>query len=1000
MDTTATDLVFPPFRFDETTGTLWRGTEPRTLRPQVAAVLHYLLNRPGLVVGKQELLTALWPGIMLSDGILKTYIWELRRALQDHHDTPCFIETIPRRGYRFIGHVISNHQVAVSNYDERKNRKLETSHDSPQASPLKSHVAKIVGRESEFAQLHADLAHASSGQRRLVFITGEPGIGKTSLVDAFIRQAGAQATLWIARGQCIERYGTSEAYLPILEALGRLGRQSSKKRLSHVLRKYAPSWLVQLPALIDADECGRLQRSLTNVTHERMLREISDALEVLTAEQPLLLALEDLHWSDPSTIDLLSLLARRQEPAQLLIVGTYRTAGLSSNHSLRSVTQDLLWYEHTRELQLGGFSETTVADYIGQRLATIVPSPAVIQPLAHAIYKRTAGHPLFMAHTVDYLLDHRVETLTQQNNELSDALHIIEHDIPQNIQQMIERRADHLNADERRLLETASVVGIEFSANTIATVLQIPTTQVEELSETLVRRHLFLQPSSPQPAVERRTAARYQFQHSLYQQVFYSRLPPARRRQLHRLVGKQQESMYGTRVSEIAGILADHFAQAHEYKQAVLHYEQAAYGALQRQAHQGAIGYLDRALELLPCLPRTPERDEEELALLFALAGPLLATKGYTAPEFEATFSRASELCRDLRDTPRLFTALLGVWGSSLVRGQVHYAYRTAEELFAIAQKSGDAIALLSAHMTLGMPLFYRPQLTVARSHFEQALARYDVQQHSFLASMYGQDVGVTTLAYLSWTLWMLGYPEQARQKMYVAHSLAHEISHPYSLTFVRVFGAWLHLLQQDVQTTQSWAQAALDLTQKHGFPYLATAATITQGWTMAKQGQTVEGIAQLRQGLSDHQKREEALGRPYDLALLAQAHQRRGEGKEALATLTEAFATVARTGERVYEAELYRLKGEFTLQSKVQSLRWRVKSAEECFLKAIDIARTQQAKSWELRATISLARLWRSQGRRTEAHQWLAKIYHWFIEGFDTKDLQEAKVLLEELKD
>ena len=1038
-------LVFPPFRLDVESGTLWRDQQQRQLRPQVVALLHYLFTRAGLVVTKAELLSALWPGTTVSDGLLKTYIWEIRQALEESHAEPRFIETIPKRGYRFIGKVASSQYSVFSREEESQNAKVKTQKSKVNnffPTPNPQHPTPVlVGREPELAHLHHSLANALTGKRQIVCVSGEAGIGKTSLVDTFVRQAGSDPKLWIGRGQCVEQYGAGEAYLPVLDALGRLGREAGKKRLIKVLRQHAPSWLVQLPSLIPPEERAILEHSLRNVTQDRMLREIADALEVLTSEQPLLLVMEDLHWSDPSTVELVLALARRREFAQLLVLVTYRFAESLPHNHLRVVPEEVQKHDHGTVVSLGLLNEEAVGEYLVERFAVGTDSSMPLRGLAHAIHQRTEGNPLFMRQTTDYLLTQGAIVQRHETWVLDDAFAVLERTIPQNTQQLIERQIERLSTEEHRLLEAASVVGIEFSAATIATALTIDTGQVEQWCESLMRRHLFLQASGTAPTIERRRASRYRFLHSLYSQVLYEQLTPTRRRQLHHQIAESLTTIYGERTQEFAGALANHFAHAHDYAQAVISYEQAAHKALQMSAPQEAVSHLTKSLDLLRLLPATPERDQQELGLLFTLAGPLIATKGYTSPEFAATFSRTRDLCRHTGDTYRLFVALLGLWSADLVLGQVHHAHQTAEELLQIADTIGDSGLQLSAHMAIGMALFYTPNLETARSQLQDGIVRYDRPQHSGLASIYGQDPGVTVLSYAAWTLWMLGYPDQARQHAEAARGLAQELSHPYSLTFALMFGAWIQVLRREPHEAQEWATSAMTIAAEHGFPYLVTAAKVSYGWARAAQGEMEDGQLYIREALNHHQEKGEELGRPYDLALLAQTHQQCGETAAALALLDEAFSVIERTGEHVYEAELYRLRGELTLaqesqKSKVSdtqssapspqslpspqapSLKPQAPSgaeqeAEGYFLKAIDIARQQHAKSLELRATISLARLWQQQAREhgagsaeqgasnrlAQAHSVLSEVYNWFTEGFETADLLEAKALLDVLR-
>jgi predicted ATPase len=411
---------------------------------------------------------------------------------------------------------------------------------------------------------------------------------------------------------------------------------------------------------------------------------------------------------------------------------------------------------------------------------------------------------------------------------------------------------------------------------------------------------------------------------------------------------------------------------------------------------------------LLQLLPGTPEQSQQELQLQLTLAGPLTATKGYTAPEVERASTRALELCRQLGETPELFWALLRLWMFYLPRAEHKTARELAEQGLSLAQNVHNPISLVWAHFMLGATLLYSGEFTLAREHLEEVIALYDLQQHRSYGSLL--DPGESCLSYAAWGLWFLGYPDQALQRSQEALTLAQELSHPFSVAHALNYAAVLYQLRREGYAAQKQTEVGIVLAAEQGFPHWLALGTSWQGWALAEQGEAEKGIVQIRQGLAAVRAMGAELAGPTYLALLAEAYGKVGEAEQGLGAIVDALAQVEQTGERWYEAELYRLKGELTLaQSKVQSLKSKVTDprplapdpqgeAEACFLTAIEIAQKQQAKSLELRAATSLARLWQQPGKREEAHQMLSEIYGWFTEGFDTKDLQEAQALLGEL--
>jgi predicted ATPase len=407
-------------------------------------------------------------------------------------------------------------------------------------------------------------------------------------------------------------------------------------------------------------------------------------------------------------------------------------------------------------------------------------------------------------------------------------------------------------------------------------------------------------------------------------------------------------------------------------------------------------------------VPDTPERLQQELLLQTTLGPALMAAKGYAAPEVERAYARARALCRQMGETPRLLQVLLGLEAFYYVRGELQTARELGEQSLSLAQRLQDPVRLLQAHYALGITLFNLGELASVREHLEQVIALHDPQKHPPRAV---QDPGVACLSYAAWALWLLGYPEQALKRSREALTLAQELSHPFSLAVALCWAATLHQCRREEQLARERGEAVITLSTEQGFPFWVAHGTITRGWALAMQGQGEEGIAQLRQGLAAWRATGAEGGRPGQLAQLAEAYGKAGQVEEGLTTLAEALALVDRTGERYHEAELYRLKGQLTLQKfQVSSFKFQVEEglassvqrleseAEEYFLKAIEIARKQQAKSLELRAVMSLSRLWQQQGKKDKARQMLAEIYNWFTEGFDTRDLQEARALLEEL--
>ncbi len=763
-------------------------------------------------------------------------------------------------------------------------------------------------------------------------------------------------------------------------------------------------WLTQMPALLSTVELQALQPRVLGATRERMLRELAEALAVLTAEHALVLVLEDLHWADASTLDLLAILARRPEPSRLLVLGTYRpTELLSDSHPLSSLVHELLAHKLGVELVPGLLCEDDVAAYLRQRFAQSVFPPR----LTKVLYHRTDGNPLFLVSMVDDLVAQGVILQADDHWVLQGESEHLTTAVPESIRHLVARQRERLQPEEQQMLRAASVAGMEFSVAAVAAALETEVVSVGERCARLAERQQFLRSIGIVAWPDGTTAARYGFTHALYQHLWHERVNIEQQQQWHLRIGERKEAAYGSRASEIAAELAMHFEQGQDYRRAVPYLWQAANNALQRSAPLDAIILLTKGLRLLETLPDNLERLQLELILQTTLGTPLIVTQGYATPEVEKVYARAQELCQQAGEIPQLFPVLLGLWIFNLVQGKLQQARQLGEQLLSPAYNIQSPGRLLRAHTGLGMTLFFLGELAPALEHLGHSLALYDPQQHRSYSLRDGQDFGVISLSFTSVVLWLLGYPDQALKKSDEALTLAREL-HPFSLVWALIVAAIFHLLRRERQAALQQTETLLALCEEHGFSQFVGMGRLYQGVTLCQQGRTEEGVTQIRQGLAAQQAAGMELVKPYHLSLLAEGCEKAGSPEEGLNVLVEALEKVNSSGERVYEAELHRLKGMMTLQqakqkSKGKSQKSKIETdpqgeAEAYFQKAISIAQRQEAKSLELRATMCLARLWLAQGKGAEAHRRLAAVYNWFTEGFDTADLQEAKALLAQL--
>jgi DNA-binding winged helix-turn-helix (wHTH) protein/predicted ATPase len=964
MATTLTSrcFVFEPFRLDVVDERLWQRDTDVPLGRKAFAVLQCLVASAGRLVTKEDLLSTVWPGIAVGEAVLTTAMREVRRALGDEARTPTFIQTVHGRGYRFVAPVVESTAV-------------------PAARSQVDTTSRLVGRDPEWRRLHEWFGTAREGTRRVGFVAGEAGIGKTALVEAFVGDIAGTGGAWVATGQCIEHYGTGEAYRPILEALGRLARDAGAP-LVDLLRTHAPRWLAHLPSLASPDDAAASVR----VPPERMLRELAEALEIFTAARPLILVLEDLHWSDTATLEWLASTTRRRDPARLLVLGTYRPIeALLHRHPLRDVLADLRHQPQCREIVLDYLGRESVAAYVRQRCGG-VPR---LDELVDGLHRRTGGLPLFLSTIVDELL--HVRTIEGERD-----LRAIERVVPTSVRQFIEHRFERLSEDDQSILEAASVAGDPFTVAAIAPVADddSPTAErIEARCAAWTREGRFIVADGAASWPDGTLTARYRFRHALFQEVALARISPERRARLHQRIGRRLEAGHGKEASLIAAELAVHFEEGRDVGRAVSYLEHAARNALQRSAYAEAQRHLTHALELIDGLPAGRDRLGREAGVWLLVAQVAETTKGWSTEEAEHAYSRARELCRRLGDRSRLMQATWGLIVVSLVRAELRRTRSLTREMLVLAQKRRDRMFQMAAHMELGGTELLLARPAAARTHFTRAGELYEPRRHASYVTAFGADLGLFSRIWATHLLWQDGFPERARASAARALDLARDFSHPFSQAIALAYAAMLHQFRRDRAEVDRLAAATRAHSIEHGFSYYLAWADVLLGWCrVTRTAASDRDVADMRRAIEVLQTTA-GLRLPYYRALLAEACGRVGRIDEGLNAVADAFADLRRTDERWWEAELHRLRGEL-LCLATTDLRLATDAAA-CFRAALDVARRQQAKSLELRAAVSLARLLRAQGRREEARRLLMKIYSRFTEGFDTADLQEAKALL-----
>ena len=852
--------------------------------------------------------------------------------------------------------------------------------ETPADQPAVVGVPFLVGRDEELGLLRRRWEQAKERLGQVVLLSGTAGLGKSALTEVLRAQVRDEG--WPRLAVRCSAYHQHSALYPVITHVERLldfQREDTPAtkldKLEQGLRPYRLPLDEVVPlfaALLSVPLEGRYPAP--TLSPQQQKQQTLDALVAWMLEeaerQPVLVAWEDLHWADPSTLEMLGLVLEQTPTVPMLHVLTYRP----------EFTPPWPTRSHMTPITLNRLERPQVEALI-THLAGGKPLPAEV--VQHIVAK-TDGVPLYVEELTKMLLQSALLREDADHYTLTGPLGSVA--IPDTLQDALMARLDQIHT-AKEVAQVGAVLGREFTYEMLqALAPQDEATLRAELAQ-LVGAELLYQRGRPPRAT-------YTFKHALIQDAAYASLLRSTRQRVHQQVVQLCETRFPEVVATQPEVVARHCTAAGQDEAAIRYWQRAGQRALQGSAYAEAIAHLTQGLAVLTLLPETPARLQQELDLQVALGPALLATQGHAAPEVEHAYARARELCEQLGDTPQLFPVLRGLMLYYQQRGDLQTATQLGEQLLRLAQAQPDPAHLLLAHLQLGQVLFWRGEPAAAQTHHTQALALYDPQAHRALAVRYGLDLGVVSHNYLAWELWQLGFPEQALQHSQAARTLAEEVAHPYSLAQALVWAAIVHQYRREVLAAHAQAAAAMTLATEQGFAMRVTQGTVLHGWALAMQGQSEAGLAAMRQGLDADLATGAKTYQPYFLGLLAEAYGAGGHPDEGLAALAEALAVTDTTEVRYYAAELYRLKGALLLQQAVPDAA----QAEACFHQALDVARQQQAKAFELRAATSLARLWQSQGKCQAAYDLLAPVYGWFTEGFDTADLQEAKALLEEL--
>lgn len=842
-------------------------------------------------------------------------------------------------------------------------------------------LTRFVGRQTELEALNRALAQAGEGQGQLFAVVGEPGVGKSRLFYEFTRSRRTENWLILESGSV--SYGKAAPWLPVIDLLKAYFEIEDRDDARRIREKVTGKLLTldeglkpvlaAILALLDVPAEDAAWEALDPPQRRRRTLEAVRGLLLRESQvQPVVAVFEDLHWIDTETQAFLDALVEGLPSARILLLVNYRPEyrdawGGKTYYALRRI--DPLPPESAEEL-----------------LATLLGAEPGLAPIRKTLIERTEGNPFFLEEIVRTLVE--TGALAGEPGAYRVAGDVAAIQMPATVQGVLAARIDRLGADDKRLLQTAAAIGKDIPYTLLHAIADV---SEDDLGRGLAELQAaeFLYETRLFPDRE------YTFKHALTHEVAYGSLLHERRRALHRRIAEAIESVYAERLAEQLERLAHHYTEAGLAEKAVDYWLQAGKRAIERSANVEAIDHLTKGLELLESLPDTPERARRELTLQITLGVPLQDTKGPGSPEAERAYTRARELCRQVGEASEHFVVLWGLWRFYRQGAEFGEAHELADEMLGLAQRQQEPSLLIQARHAQWTTNYLVGEFASAREHAEQGIALYSPDEHHAQAFVFGgHDPCVCGHTIAAESLWALGYPDQAMMRTNEALALARDLDHPSSLALALAESAQIHQRRGEGPALQKQAEALMALASEQEFADKMATGTYLRGWALTLEGSREDGLGEMREALARAGTRPE-IEEPYFVSLLALAYRRLGRIEEGLSALGEALALTDGSGMRYWEAELHRLKGKLLMSLSGDNRS----EAQTCFQKAIEVARRQRAKSLELRATTSLADLWRDRGGRGgDARSLLAPVYEWFTEGHDTADLQEAKALLEKL--
>ncbi|MFA9563593.1 MAG: AAA family ATPase [Acidimicrobiales bacterium] len=876
--------AFGEYELDMLTVELRRAGEVIHLEPQVFGVLAHLVDQRDRVVSKIELLDEVWPDRFVSESALTSRIQAARKACGDSGRDQNVIRTKHGRGYRFVAPVIEIDETALASPAE------ETVPAGGEAT-----LDSSESRAEEQLALDESIAAVTTGQRGVIFVAGEAGMGKSTLVDSTVERVDPTLGIHFLQAQCRARRGPIEPYVALLDGLARFARLHGDEAVE-IFERVAPMWALQLPSLFDASRTEHLRHRVIGGTAERMLREGVDLFGELAGLAPLVIVVEDLHWADRPTLEVIEWLAGNRDDTALVLIGTYR-AGTDSTGELDAMVSTLT-IGSARRLVLEPLDDAAVGRIIMDRLE----ATGVDDDLAEIAASRCDGNPLFVTEAVDAWCRGGLVAVEDGVARILGDADQLGRQVPESLRQLIERALDQLDPDELDLLQVAAVVGRDFPAFLVAAGTGSPVDSTESALGLLARRGRFVEAIGDESWPDGTVSTVFRLTHDLHRQVLHERIPAGRRASIHGAVGERLEVAAGHRVDEYAADLADHFLASGQTERGVAYLHRAGELAMARSAHLEALDWFERALTLMAELPASEQRHRTEIAIRTSRGPALIATSGWLPEEVEQNYVRALHLCDVMGPIPERFIVRYGLASVHELRGE----YNRSEELLDEQMADGADLGVETQEL-LACSTFHQGSFERSLSYAEDGLTSWDQEEHSLLMARYGEHPGVSCNTWGALSAWFLGEVDLSIEM--AERAIAWGATNEYALSTARVQFAFLRHFRRETEACRRWAEETATLADEQGFPFRSAQARVLLGWCEAMDGDPTAATAQIRAGLEVYRTFGARMDEPHFLGLLAEAELRAGRVADALGHLDESRTIIAATTRTFFfEPELDRL--------------------------------------------------------------------------------------------